>query len=131
MNMKYLEIKDKKGFFRRGEETIEIDQITAEDLLNLINHAHEDEFEIDVYNEAELPNKAQQIIYENIYLKIADFLEDKEQFNEQANSLYTDAVGKYGADIDSEPEPVVDIADNTEVAELPDEEEINPEDIPF
>lgn len=131
MNMKYLEIRDKKGFFRRGEETIEIDQITAEDLLNLINQAHEDEFEIDVYNEAELPNKAQQIIYENIYLKIADFLEDKEQFNAQANSLYTDAVEKYVADIDSEPEPEVDIADNTEVAELPAEEEINPEDIPF
>lgn len=128
--MKYLEIKDKKGYFKRGEEMLEIDQITAEDLHNLINHAHEADFEIDEYTEAELPNKAQQIIYENIYLKLNDFLANKEQFNEQADSLYAEAIGKYGADLEAEPEPEVDDVDNLE-EEGSEDDEINPADIPF
>jgi uncharacterized protein with gpF-like domain len=126
--MKYLEIKDGKGYFKRGEEMLEIDQITADDLHSLINHAHEADFEIGEYDETQLPNKAQQIIYENIYLKLADFLANKEQFNEQANNMYVEAVGKYGADLETEPEPEVDGA---EQEESENDDEIDPDDIPF
>lgn len=125
--MKYLEIKDNKGLFNRDGAMVEIDQITAEDLLNIINHAHEDDFEIDEYTEASLPNKAHQLIYENIYLKLTDFLNDKDQFNQLVEKLYTDAIGKYGADISSEIEPEIDVVDDLSN----DGEEINPEDIPF
>lgn len=131
LNMKYLQIIDKKGYFKRGEELIEIDQITTSDLHNLINHAHETDFEIDEYNQLELPNKAQQIIYENIFKKFSDFLLNKEQFNEQAKSVYAEAIGKYGANIESEPEPEIDDIDNLGQEDDDDDDEINPEDIPF
>jgi len=128
--MKYLKITGNKGYFKRGEELIEIDQITADDLHKLINHAHEVDFEIDEYNEAELPNKAQQIIYENIHQKLLNFLENKEQFNGQVSSLYAEAIGKYGADVESESEPEIDGLNDLVQAESS-EEEINPEDISF
>tara|TARA_B100000508_G_C11457876_1_gene277653 strand:+ start:20 stop:403 length:384 start_codon:yes stop_codon:yes gene_type:complete len=127
--MKYLEIKDKKGYFRRGDEMLEIDQINAEDIHSLINNAHEADFEIDAYNEAELPNKAQQIIYENIHTKLADFLTDKEQFAERVDNLYAEAIGKYGADVRAEPEPEVDNANDLGPEE--DEDDIKPGDSSF
>lgn len=124
MIMKYLEIKSEKGYFKRDEEMIEIEKITASDLHSLINHAHEEDFEIDEYDETKLPNKAQQIIYENIYLKLTDFIANKEQFNEQVNSLYAEAIGKYGADLDAEPEPEADGVNDSEQEES--EDEANP-----
>ncbi|MBY0537817.1 hypothetical protein K2P47_00275 [Patescibacteria group bacterium] len=126
--MKYLEIKNSKGLFNRDGVMIEIDQITAEDLLTIINHAHEEDFEIDEYTEAALPNKAHQLIYQNIYIKLTDFLSDKNQFNQQVDKLYEDAIGKYNADIPAEAEPEVDNINDFKEA---DAEEINPEDIPF
>ena len=127
--MKYLEIKNTKGYFKRGEEMIEIDQVTADDLHNIINHAHEDDFEIDQYVEAELPNKAQQLIYGNIYFKLTDFLNEKDQFQQKVDRLYSEAIGKYGADVSTEPEPEIDDIDDFNGVD--DEEKINPEDIPF
>ncbi|MFA7314503.1 MAG: hypothetical protein WC025_01045 [Candidatus Magasanikbacteria bacterium] len=128
--MKYLEIKNNKGSFRRDKKMLGIEQITANDIHNLINHAYEADFEIDKYSEAELPNKAQQIIYESIYFKLNDFLADKEQFNKQVDRMYVDAVGKYGADLEAEFEPDVDYLDNLEQEDVEDDE-IDSNDIPF
>lgn len=120
--MKYLEIKDEKAFFRQGEEMVEIDKIMKDDLLDIINHAHEDDFEMDQFNEIELPNKAHQIIYENLYNKLVEFLQNKEQFIEQANKLYSEAVQEYEAEIDNDEEESEDIED---------EFHINPDDLTF
>lgn len=122
--MKYLEIKDEKAYYRKGEEMIEIDSITKDDLLNILNSAGGDDFEMDDYNQTLLPNKAHQIIYENIHTKLSAFLADKTQFDRKVEGLYAEAIGEYDADIDSE-EAVDSLPEST------DEEEINPEDIPF
>ncbi|MCK5027104.1 MAG: hypothetical protein KAS07_01670 [Candidatus Pacebacteria bacterium] len=124
--MKYLEIKDNKGYYWNGEGVVEIDKINKDDLLKLINHAEEDEFEMDAYNEEQLQNKAHQIIYQSIYTKLNDFLVDAEQFNRKVDALYTDAVGEYGADVEAETDE-----EDIEESEENEEEEINPEDIPF
>lgn len=125
--MKYLKIDDNKGYFLRGEELVEIDKINKDDLLVLLNHAQEDEFEMDPYVADNIQNKAHQIIYQNIHAKLSAFLADKEQFDKAVDSMYQDAIGEYGADVEAE-----DI-DEPEVESTPttDEEEINPEDIPF
>lgn len=128
--MKYLEIKSSKGYFKRGNEMVEIDQITAEDLYNLIDHAHKSDFEIQEYVETDLPNKAQQIIYESIYRKLSDFIANKEQFNEQVNNLYTEAIGKYEADLGAEAEPAEIVGDEL-VREEDENNEMYTEDSPF
>ena len=125
--MKYLEIKDNKGYYWNDKEMVEIDQINKDELLKLINHVEEDEFEMDAYDEKQLQNKAHQIIYQNIHSKLNDFLSDKEQFNREVDELYANAIGEYSVDLEAETdeEDVVE----TEVPE--EEEEINPDDIPF
>jgi len=121
--MKYLEIKDNKGYYWNDNEMVEIDQINKDDLLKLINHAEEDEFEIDIYDESQLQNKAHQIIYQSIHTKLNDFLADKEQFNRDVDTLYAEAIGEYGADVEAET--------GEETEEIEKEEPIDPKDILF
>lgn len=118
--MKYLEIKNNKGYYWNDNEMVEIDQINKDDLLKLINHAEGDEFEIDTYDENQLQNKAHQIIYQSIHTKLSDFLADKEQFNRDVDTLYAEAVGEYGANVEAET-----------AEEIEKEEPIDPENIPF
>lgn len=124
--MKYLEIKDNKGHYWNGTEMVEIDQINKDALLKLIDHAEEDEFEMDAYDETQLQNKAHQIIYQSIYMKFSDFLTDKEQFKRDVDAMYAKAVGEYGADLEAE-------TDEEDIEELKEAEGegINPGDIPF
>jgi len=125
-DMKYLKIDDNKGFYWDGNEYQEIDKINKDDLLGLLNVAETDEFEMDVYDENLLGNKAHQVIYQNIYSKFEQFSTDKSQFKAEVDNLYKEAIGKYSADVQSE-----DIDDIEEVESEDDDEEIAPEDIPF
>jgi len=120
--MKYLEIKNNKGYYFNDTEMVEIDQINKEDLLKLIIHAEENEFDMDTYDENQLQNKSHQIIYQGLYQKLKDFLDNNEQFDSEVDDLYAKAIGEYGADIQAEADfeeaPVID-------------EENNLQDIPF
>ncbi len=126
--MKYLEIKDGKGYYWNDKEMVEIDQVSKDDLLKLINHAEEDGFEMDAYDENLLPNKAHQIIYQSLHAKLSDFLTDKEQFKRDVDAMYAKAVGEYGADLGAETdeEEVEETDAATDV-----EEDVHPNDIPF
>ncbi len=124
--MKYLKIEDNKGFYWDGEKYQEIDKINKDDLLALLNTAETDDFELDAYDEDLLGNKAHQIIYENIYLKFEQFLNDKNQFKTEVDSLYKKAIGKYSVDIQNK--HFDDIGDSESEDK---EEEIGLEDIPF
>ena len=120
--MKYLEIKDNKGFYWDGIIYQEIDKISKEALLKLLNFAEEDSFEMDKYQETLLANKAHQIIYENIYNKLNEFLANKDQFKNEVERLYKEAIGKYS----------VDITASSDVSELTEQQDSNAEDdLPF
>lgn len=125
--MKYLEIKDNKGYYWNDKEMVEIDQINKDELLKLINHAEDDEFEMDAYDEKQLQNKAHQIIYQSLHTKLSDFLTDKGQFNADVDTLYAEAIGEYSADVEAE----TDEEDIEESEDTEEEENSNPEDIPF
>lgn len=124
--MKYLEIKDNKGYYLNDNGMVEIDRINKDDLLKLINHAEEDGFEMDVYGENQLQNKAHQIIYQSIYSKFNDFLSDKEQFKRDVDAMYAEAVGEYNADLEVE-------ANEEDIQEVNEDRggDIKLEDIPF
>lgn len=100
--MKYLKIENNKGHFlkKNEDETIswaEIDQITKDDLFYLLNKAVADEFEIEVFKEEILSNKAHQIIYKNLSEKFSDLLLNKSRFKDESESLYKAAFEKYTA----------------------------------
>ena len=124
--MKYLKIENGKGYYWNGQEEIEIDKINKDDLLALLNYAESDDFEMDEYDENMLQNKAHQIIYENLYHKLKEFLNDKEQFKREVEELYKAAINKYSAELKDEGDGNSDAPEGEGSSE-----EINPEDIPF
>lgn len=123
--MKYLKIENEKGLYLKEGKHTDIDKINKEDLLMLINLAENDDFEMDPYNESSIKNKAHQIIYENIYNKFDQFLNNKDQFERKVDELYKEAINKYSVEIKD------DDVDNYKDSESEDDENIKIEDIPF
>src|SRR5690606_38433285 len=97
--MKYLKIENHKGYFIKDKNNptvwTEIDQIEKDDLLNLLDIATNEEFELDTYDEANLGNKAHQIIYKHIAEKFTTFLNNKSRFKDEADNLFKAAIEKY------------------------------------
>ena len=97
--MKYLKIEDNKGYFikdkNQNDDWTEIDQIEKDDLLKLLGYATGEEFELDIYNESLLGNKAHQIIYKHLSEKFTSFLLNKERFNDEVETVYREAIEKY------------------------------------
>tara|TARA_R100001143_G_C3360639_1_gene135229 strand:- start:772 stop:1122 length:351 start_codon:yes stop_codon:yes gene_type:complete len=99
--MKYLKIENNKAYYLsiKGEEQedtwIEIDRISKDDLLILLNKAITSEFEMDEYKEEDLSHKAHQIVYKNIFEKFSELLENKNSFKDESESLYKSAFAKY------------------------------------
>ena len=97
--MKYLKIEHNKGHFRRdlvdGLEWFEIDQINKNDLANLLDIATNKDFELDLYDEDLIANKAHQIIYRHLAEKFISFLANKDRFNDEADNLFKTTLEKY------------------------------------
>ncbi|RYJ39648.1 hypothetical protein NU08_1317 [Flavobacterium anhuiense] len=97
--MKYLKIEDNKGYYIKDATAptnwVEIDQIEKDDLLNLLDHATSNDFELDAYEENLLGNKAHQIIYKHIAEKFTTFLTNKDRFKDEAENLFKTALEKY------------------------------------
>ncbi len=94
--MKRLKIEDNKGYFKTDQDWTEIDQISKDDLMFLLDKAvEEDEFELDEYDADKLANKAHAIIYKNIFEKFSDFLDNKTRFKDESQTLYKEAFEKY------------------------------------
>ncbi|WBU90318.1 hypothetical protein [Cellulophaga omnivescoria] len=97
--MKFLKINDNKAFFLKDkaepENWTEIDKIEKEDLMKLLDFAIQEDFEMDVYDENILANKAHQIIYKSIYEKLNTFLNNKDRFKDETEAIYKEALEKY------------------------------------
>lgn len=125
--MNYLKIENNKGFYWNGSNYVEIDKINKDDLLYLLNSAERDDFEMEPYDEDSLGNKAHQIIYENIYSKLEQFLGEKDQFKNEVNNLYQAAIGKYEVEVKDED---LEEADNFDIDNDDAEIDIS-DDVPF
>jgi hypothetical protein len=121
--MKYMKIENNRGSYWDGKEYQEIDKINKDSLLVLLNMAETNDFELDAYDENLLGNKAHQIIYENIYSKLKQFLNDKNQFKTEVSNLYKESIDKYSTNIQNECFDDVDDSEN--------EDNTTSEDIPF
>ena len=94
--MKRLRINDQKGEFLREVNWLVVTEITADDVLKLAKAAvKEDDFEVDPFVEAALPNPAQRIIYQKISEQLISLHARKQEFLDETRNIYQDAYEKY------------------------------------
>lgn len=96
--MIYLKIDNGKGYFLNEKgEMQEIHEICKEDLLRLLDSATDSDtdFEMDEMKDENIQNEAHRIIYDSLYRKFKALLENKNQFIDESESLYKDALQKY------------------------------------
>lgn len=102
-HMKYLKIEDSKGkFLSSSNEWIEIDKITKEELMYLLNKAVNDDFEMDNYSDSSIGHKAHQIVYKSIHEKFLELIDNKNIFKDECDSLFKSAIEKYEISADEE-----------------------------
>lgn len=96
--MKILRIdKGKAEFSTDGKGYAPIDRITKNDILSLIELVLDNaEIEMDEYDETSLANKAHQIIYQNICEKLKDLYQNRDNFQNECDAMYREALQKYG-----------------------------------
>ena len=96
--MKCLKIDDGKGYFSlNGSTWTEIDRITKEDLLNLLDLITMQEVIMDEFSDECISQPAHKIIYRNLYQKLSEFSKNKTVFIEESESLYKSALEKYSS----------------------------------
>ncbi len=68
-----------------------------DDLLCLLDVATntEENFEMDSMDEKEPMNQAHRVIYESLYGKFEELIENKDRFHDESASLYKEALEKY------------------------------------
>lgn len=94
--MKYLRIEASKAqYCLDGRTWTDIEQLSRDDLLSLIQHAAKDDFEMDIYDEKKLPNQAQQIVYRNISERLAELTKNRTRFLDESEALFRDSFERY------------------------------------
>ncbi|PWH85203.1 hypothetical protein [Brumimicrobium oceani] len=103
--MKYLKIENNKGhYLTPSSQWAEIDKISKEDLMFLLNKAVSEEFEMDEYLEENIGHKAHQIVYKSIHEKFSELVENKNVFKDECDSMFKNAVEKYKVEEENEEE---------------------------
>jgi hypothetical protein len=94
--MKILKIERGNGYYVSGtDQYIEIDKISKDHLLNLINTTLEHEVTFDVYDEESLHNQAHRIVYKNILEKLQDLALRREAFKDESAKWYEKEYERY------------------------------------
>ena len=95
--MKLLKIEKSLGYFLGSDsEYSPIDKITKEELLRMVSTTLESNVELDEYNEDEIKNQAHQVIYKNVYKKIKELTEKKQEFVDTSERMFLEEYEKYG-----------------------------------
>lgn len=103
--MKYLKIENNKGhYLTPSNQWAEIDKISKEDLMFLLNKAVSEEFEMDEYLEENIGHKAHQIVYKSIHEKFSELVENKNVFKDECDSMFKSAIEKYKVEEKNEEE---------------------------
>ena len=102
--MKLLKVENKLGLYRDPQGGYApIDRITKEHLLALVDATlNEPDVELDEYSEAGIANQAHQIVYKNVFQKLQDLRNRKEEFLDQSQRLYLQEYARYRADTQQE-----------------------------
>lgn len=97
--MMLLKIENNKGKFSTdGINFIEVEKISKDDILKMLEKVlSENEIIIEESNndDKKINSPAQKIIYDNIYEKINEIIDEKEEINSFEDDEYYDAIKKY------------------------------------
>ena len=94
--MKILKIEDKKGFFYdfNKKDYCTVDRISSELLAMLVDFIFKNEdSEIDEYKENCILNKAQDIVYKDLYIKLNDLINNRVTILNDIQDKYKKAMG--------------------------------------
>ena len=95
--MQVLKIENSLGKYSiDGENYKNIEEISKEEIFDIIDKVLDGETEIDeITEENDIKMPAQKIIYEKIYEKIKSLQTNKEEIIEKNNKLFNEAYTKY------------------------------------
>lgn len=97
--MKILRIKNNKGEYSLDGSTFNnIVNISKEDLKTIVDIIMEQEdIELDVIDDEKrkIENKAENIIYSDLYIKLNNLIEKKQEIIDRINSKYSNLIEKY------------------------------------
>lgn len=94
-DMKLLKIDKGMGYFLKDKDYKTVDNITKEDLLNLVHASLGGDIIIDRYDEMLIKNQAHQIIYRSICSKLIDLNNRRDNFFDEKSRIYLDEYNKY------------------------------------
>jgi hypothetical protein len=98
--MKLLSISDGKGFFlSETGSPAPLDQLSKEDLLRLVELTLTSDAQMDAFDPALLQNQAHQIIYENVWSRLAELALRKKEFLDESRRLYLTEYERYRSDL--------------------------------
>lgn len=91
-----LKIENNQGFFKKYDgEYEQIDKITKEDLLRIMEIILESDAEMEEYDEEKIKNQAHQVVYKSIYTNFKSLKDRKEEFKDNTERLYQEEYTKY------------------------------------
>ena len=96
--MKILKIENNAGYYYSFSDNsyVEIDKINSDSLLKIVNYVlNKKDAECDPYEETQVLNKAQQVVYKDISAKISDLIKKREAIINEIDSKYNPVVEKY------------------------------------
>lgn len=85
-------------FTANGREWKSIEDIQKVDIASMLDLCIDYDVELEEYDETLIKNPVQKIIYENIYNKFKTFIDEKDNFKDEVDGLYKDALEKYKID---------------------------------
>jgi len=101
--MKRLRIDSGRGqYILNGEEWRDVGEINRDDLLELVNLALTEDFEIDKFSPDDLKNPAHQIVYKNLAERLVELQDNRDRFRDESESQFKKAIEKYTAQIAAE-----------------------------
>lgn len=74
-----------------------IEDISKEDLLSIVDYILENDFELDLYQEGIIPNQVQDVIYKSLWQKLSLLKDEKDKIISEVDSLFKDAENKYNS----------------------------------
>jgi len=97
--MKLLKIENPLGYYRAADGAYyEIDQITKEALLWILEKVLEENGELDEYDEDELKNQAHQVVYKSIYSNLKALEDRRQEFIDESERLFLKDYKRYVED---------------------------------
>lgn len=91
-----LKIDNNLGWFKKHDgEYEQIDKITKEDLLRIMENILESDTEMEEYNEEKIKNQAHQVVYKSIYNNLKSLNDRKDEFKDSMERLYQEQYTKY------------------------------------